>query len=81
MGKTGRDAFGDIVEETLRSYGAHQGLIRDSEASTSYTVVLAIPGIDRIFLHHPGANHDFSAADIPGSRWRGQQYSTSATRL
>lgn len=27
-------------------------------------MVLAIPGIDRIFLHHPGANHTFTTADV-----------------
>ena len=39
-------------------------MICDRDSSTSYSVVLAIPGIDRIFLHHPGANHTFMVADI-----------------
>ena len=68
MGKTGRDAFGDMVAEILKRYGAAEGLIRAEGESTSYSVVLAIPGIDRIFLHHPGANHTFRAADIPRER-------------
>lgn len=32
--------------------------------STSYSVILAVPGIDRIFLHNPGANDSFCADDI-----------------
>jgi sugar/nucleoside kinase (ribokinase family) len=31
---------------------------------TSYTVILNPPGIDRIFLHHTGANDTFNSADI-----------------
>lgn len=65
MGKIGEDAFGDMVCSILRKYGAAEGLIRSDKESTSYSVVLAIPGIDRIFLHNPGANHTFRAEDIP----------------
>ncbi len=36
--------------------------------ATSYTVILAMPGIDRIFLHDPGANDTFTAADIPADQ-------------
>lgn len=66
MGKIGDDAFGTMVQEILSSYGAG-GLIVDSGSSTSYSVVLAVPGIDRIFLHNPGANDTFSNEDIPES--------------
>ena len=65
MGKTGTDAFGDIVCGILRKYGADGGMIRLEEESTSYSIVLAVPGIDRIFLHNPGANDTFCADDIP----------------
>ena len=64
MGKIGDDAFGGMVRGILDSHGA-DGLIIDKESSTSYSVVLAIPGIDRIFLHNPGANDTFVNADIP----------------
>ncbi len=64
MGKIGSDAFGGMVQRIISSYGAG-GLIVDENSSTSYSVVLAIPGIDRIFLHDPGANNTFSSADIP----------------
>ena len=64
LGKVGKDAFGRIVESILAGYGAG-GLITDEHSSTSYSVVLAVPGMDRIFLHNPGANDTFSASDIP----------------
>lgn len=64
MGKTGTDAFGDMVMNALDKYDATEGMIRDPNSSTSYSVVLAIPGIDRIFLHHPGANNTFEVTDI-----------------
>ncbi len=64
MGKIGKDPFGEVVKSILASYGAG-GLIEDEHCATSYTVVLAIPGNDRIFLHNPGANDTFSGEDIP----------------
>lgn len=64
MGKIGKDAFGSMVERLLVEHGAG-GLLTAPDSSTSYSIVLAIPGIDRIFLHNPGANDTFSNADIP----------------
>ncbi len=64
LGKVGRDAFGSMVQGILAEYGAG-GLIVDGNSSTSYSVVLAVPGMDRIFLHNPGANDTFSASDVP----------------
>ncbi|MBD9017043.1 MAG: carbohydrate kinase family protein [Coprococcus comes] len=64
MGKVGEDAFGKMILSALDTYDATEGMICDRDSSTSYSVVLAIPGIDRIFLHHPGANHTFMVADI-----------------
>lgn len=64
MGKVGDDAFGMMIRTILARYGAG-GLLVDPESSTSYSVVLAVPGVDRIFLHSPGANDTFTGADIP----------------
>ena len=63
LGKVGNDHFGDLIKSIVSSYGA-DGLISDDNSSTSYSVVLAIPGIDRVFLHNPGANDTFSSDDI-----------------
>ena len=65
MAKTGNDAFGTMIREALAEHGADDDLIISEKSSTSFTIALAVPGIDRIFLHCPGANDDFSAGDIP----------------
>lgn len=65
MGKIGNDAFGDLVYNILKKYNAEKSMIISDTESTSYSVVVAVPGIDRIFLHNPGANHAFCAEDIP----------------
>ena len=64
LGKIGKDAFGEMVKSIVAAYGAG-GLIEDAESATSYSIVLAIPGQDRVFLHDPGANDSFSDSDIP----------------
>lgn len=64
-GKIGDDAFGNMIKKTFEDYGAADGLIISEGESTSYSVILAIPGIDRIFLHHNGPNNTFCADDIP----------------
>ncbi len=64
LGKVGDDPFGEIVRSIVSGYGAG-GLIVDPAVSTSYSVVLAVPGVDRVFLHNPGANDTFRSADIP----------------
>ena len=62
--KIGNDQFGQIVSRIFSSYGCEDGLIMTEGVDTSYSVVIAIPGIDRVFLHNPGANHSFCSADI-----------------
>jgi|LSQX01.1.fsa_nt_gb sugar/nucleoside kinase (ribokinase family) len=64
MGKIGQDLFGSIVEQILQRYAASGSLIVDQDSDTSYSIVLAPPGIDRMFLHHPGANDTFAAEDL-----------------
>lgn len=64
MGKIGSDDFGGIVLNVLDEYGAADAMIISEDEATSYTVVIAIPGIDRVFLHDTGANDTFCAADL-----------------
>ena len=64
LGKVGDDAFGRLMASMLEERGAG-GLITDPAGETGYTLVLAVPGYDRFFLHNPGANDTFSAGDIP----------------
>ncbi len=73
LGKIGDDDFGLSIRHVLRAVDADltAGLIVDPGTSSSYTVVINIPGSDRIFLHSPGANHAFAAADVTPERLRG----------
>lgn len=65
-GKIGDDLFGDALERELRTVAPEtvEGMIRAEGASTSYTLVVSPPGVDRIFFHHPGANDDFAPGEI-----------------
>jgi sugar/nucleoside kinase (ribokinase family) len=62
--KVGDDAFGKAVVEKLSSIGSAEGVKVEVGGNTSYTVALAPPRIDRIFLHHPGTNDTFVSSDI-----------------
>lgn len=64
MGKVGVDAFGQIVLNIVSEYDAADGMVVDDTAESSYTIVVAVPGIDRVFLHNPGANNCFYASDV-----------------
>jgi sugar/nucleoside kinase (ribokinase family) len=66
-GKVGDDLFGQAVLQIIRSHGERlaDGMQNDPSSSTSYTVMINYPGVDRIFLHCPGANDTFSAGDVP----------------
>ena len=65
LGKIGKDAFGGMIRQVLDRYGAGGDLMETEGETSSYTIVLAVPGLDRLFVHCPGANDTFSAADIP----------------
>ena len=65
MGKTGDDLLGQSILAKMKAAGLPTyGMIQDEACGTSYTVVLSIPGIDRIPLHYPGANDSFSKDDL-----------------
>ena len=65
-GKVGNDTLGTAVINLLQERGTNTDFIKVSDSdSTSYTIVLNIPGIDRIPLHSPGANDTFGIDDIP----------------
>jgi sugar/nucleoside kinase (ribokinase family) len=66
VAKVGDDAFGDIAHGIVNNIVSDENcqMIRSNDGSTSYTVIINPPGIDRIFLHHPGVNDTFVAADI-----------------
>lgn len=66
MGKVGDDLLGRSILDVLRGFDeqlAH-GMVVSKGEDSSYSVVISPPGIDRIFLHCPGANDTFAAEDI-----------------
>jgi sugar/nucleoside kinase (ribokinase family) len=64
MGKVGQDEFGENIARIVKSHGIPSGMIVSESSHTSYSIVLAIPGHDRIFLHYPGANDTFVYDDL-----------------
>jgi len=67
MGKIGQDLFGEAILAVFRSHSPTlaDGMLVSPEEASSYTLVINPPGVDRIFIHCPGANDTFGAADIP----------------
>jgi sugar/nucleoside kinase (ribokinase family) len=65
IGKIGNDDFG---KEILNWYEEHEGHFKGIKMipgeSTSYTIAICIPGIDRFYLHHCGANDTFGFDDM-----------------
>lgn len=66
MGKVGDDLFGQAILEVLqaRDPALADGMIVVKGEHSSYSLVLSMPGVDRIFLHCPGANDTFGADDV-----------------
>ena len=64
MAKIGDDLFGRGLLGILEEFKSGLQLIIDPESSTSYSYVIAPPGVDRIFLHHTGANDTFCSSDL-----------------
>jgi len=73
MGKVGPDLFGRAILDVVAGYdpALTEGMIVDPVADSSYTLVINPPGVDRIFLHNPGANRTFGAADVDLEKVRG----------
>jgi sugar/nucleoside kinase (ribokinase family) len=64
--KVGNDSLGHTLLEALKIKGCSTEYIKVSEEdSTSYTIIINIPGVDRIPLNYPGANDTFGKEDIP----------------
>ena len=65
-GKIGDDLFGKAVLEILERTGPglSKGMAMSPSDPTSYSVVINLSGEDRMFLHAPGCNDTFTAADV-----------------
>jgi len=64
--KTGADAFGQIIRDLVSQADPRlaDGIVTAQGENTSYSVIISPPGMDRIFLHDPGANNTFGAEDV-----------------
>lgn len=62
-GKVGDDGFGDMIKKLIGTDLA-KSFKTVSGQSSSYSIVLSLPGVDRIFLHHTGTNDTFGPEDI-----------------
>jgi sugar/nucleoside kinase (ribokinase family) len=60
----GEDILGRILADLLRERGLDAAGLSRRSSTTSYSVVVQAPGVDRIFWHHVGANCDFDGQDL-----------------
>ena len=65
--RVGNDEIAQTTISILRKNGDASGISVSGKSASSYSVVIAIPGIDRIFLHHTGTNDEFSSGDLDKS--------------
>jgi sugar/nucleoside kinase (ribokinase family) len=73
LARVGNDSFGRLVLEHIGRQGEELSRwISQVEGETSsYTVVLSPPGVDRIFLHCPGSNDTFTERDVSDAALQG----------
>ena len=73
VSKIGDDHFGMTLLDLLRAYDTRlvEGMRVTPGETTSYSVVINPPGIDRTFLHCSGANDRFGAEDVAAIDWAG----------
>lgn len=72
LAKVGDDSFGKIISSILASHRAKARIKVDKTGTTSYSIVLARPGVDRTFLHCPGCNDTFTSADVTDEDLKGK---------
>lgn len=63
-GLIGTDVIGQIADGRLKQYGVSEGMVKTEEADTAFSIVIAPPGVDRIFLESPGCNQIFGLEHI-----------------
>jgi sugar/nucleoside kinase (ribokinase family) len=65
-GKVGDDLFGRGILDLVRARDESlvAGMRPVPGADSSYSVVISPPGVDRTFLHCPGANDTFGSGDV-----------------
>ncbi len=63
LGKVGGDQFGAAITHIVAAHGAGltDGIVIDPAAASAYTVVINVPGVDRILLSHISINDTFTS--------------------
>ncbi len=76
LGKVGGDVLGRATLDILRREGEHlaEGMIIAEDESSSYSVVMEPPGMDRCFLHYSGPNDTYGADDIDYDALQGARF-------
>lgn len=66
LAKVGADPLGRTVRQMIADHAPAlaDGISAFAETSTSYSIIISPPGVDRCILHHPGSNDDFTSADV-----------------
>lgn len=64
MARMGDDALGKMLLQMMADYETPTAFISDRDSYTAYSIILAVPGFDRIILQNPGANDRFHSGDI-----------------
>ena len=65
LGRVGADGFGDFLLRTLLAAGVEtRSMVCGGAEATSATMVAVDADGERTFLHYPGANAAFTAADV-----------------
>ena len=63
--RVGNDPLGEIARRLLAEEGVDlEDVTTTAGAATSYSIVLQLPGRDRTFWHHPGANAAFTGREV-----------------
>ena len=72
VGKVGNDHLGRLILDILRE--ADPVLVSEmlvtQEAGTSYSIVVSLPDVERVFFHHTGANDVFRPTDLHPEHFR-----------
>lgn len=72
VGKVGDDHLGKLILHMLREAdpALAEEMLVTQEAGTSYSIVVSLPGVDRVFFHHTGANDVFRPTDLHPEHFR-----------
>lgn len=63
-GRIGDDLFGKVFRHLMEEQEVENILTVDAEADTPYSIGLAVPGIDRMFLYYPDAAWRFTGREV-----------------